>query len=689
MKYGNYIKNCFDVHNIKIITLQFLIGINQKDKNDNTFLHYLCKMNYHDLITTDLYFSGIDVNSICNERNTALITAAIHGNDKCIEKILENEYVDVTVTNWDKNNALMCAAKGGWHKCVELLFQKGININLVNRDNRTALIMAAHHGYGFRSFGGREKLNEPNELIDYDKCIDILCRYEDINVNIKDRRGDTALTCVAEVGTLTSIEILCRNKNINVNICDCNGNTALIYACSTNKYDVVKYLCERDDTDVNFQNNSKMKTALMVAVDNGNDKCVEILYAHEKIDITLKNSCGHTVRKSYGHTAFFEACRRGNAAVKCVKILLENEKIDIREQCFEGNTPLMNIISSMNEENAMDILKVLCQHKDIDKVINYGKTCTALTLATRLGYCKVIELLLQVPSIDINTCSYALIIAAENGFASCIDVLRKHPGINLNYKNYEGNTALNYAVKGNHHECTKALLQISEVDPRIKNNDWNTPFLTAAHVNSLECLKVLYENIKNNFDINEKNKLGNTALIGCIIGTPTDSQVECLKFLCQIDGIDINCRNNDNNTPLIIAIKNINCKDNINITSLIAIKNMQLSCVDALLQVPGIDVDAKGERNCTALMHLAHMGLLNKFPSLLKMSKDVNAQNNIFNTALILAASAGSKDCVQCLCDTPGIDVTIRNKKKENALDVAINKKHEECISILKKYFQN
>ena len=68
---------------------------------------------------------------------------------------------------------------------------------------------------------------------------------------------------------------------------------------------------------------------------------------------------------------------------------------------------------------------------------------------------------------------------------------------------------------------------------------------------------------------------------------------------------------------------------------------------------------------------------------LLKAGADVNAQNKIGWTALMLAAEEGHTETVQLLLYMEA-DMNLRNKDGETALMLAISKKRKEVVSILR-----
>ena len=71
--------------------------------------------------------------------NLALIYAVCYGNVKCMELL-----IDVRVDVLNTPLLMLLAARYGSANCVELLIRKGADVNAVDSDNNTPLIVAFH-----------------------------------------------------------------------------------------------------------------------------------------------------------------------------------------------------------------------------------------------------------------------------------------------------------------------------------------------------------------------------------------------------------------------------------------------------------------------------------------------------------------------------------------------------------------
>jgi len=104
--------------------------------------------------------------------------------------------------------------------------------------------------------------------------------HSDIEVNIPNNNGKTALMCAVRNGKVNVVKILLDHSDIDVNIPDNNGKTALILAIQHNYrfvgIDIITELLKRDNLYIEHTDNSN-KTALMWAQETGRRNIIELL----------------------------------------------------------------------------------------------------------------------------------------------------------------------------------------------------------------------------------------------------------------------------------------------------------------------------------------------------------------------------------------------------------------------------
>jgi ankyrin repeat protein len=137
-----------------------------------------------------------------------------------------------------------------------------------------------------------------------------------------------------------------------------------------------------------------------------------------------------------------------------------------------------------------------------------------------------------------------------------------------------------------------------------------------------------------------------------------------VKLLLE-SGADINARNNDGETPLMVA--------------------SLLGHVDIvkLLLAKGADVDAMHKRGMTALMRASFEGHVEVVRVLVDHGADVNVEGMI--PALSLACEMGRTKVVKLLLEK-GADVNAKDHWGNTALVLASKKGHGQIVELLKAH---
>src|SRR5690606_12437976 len=96
-------------------------------------------------------------------------------------------------------------------EAIKLLIDNGANINLQNKNGKTALMIAVAN------------------IISHNLLIEKVKLLINANVNLQDENGKTALTYALNVDSPIEVIRLLINNNANIYLQDIKGNTALIY----------------------------------------------------------------------------------------------------------------------------------------------------------------------------------------------------------------------------------------------------------------------------------------------------------------------------------------------------------------------------------------------------------------------------------------------------------------------------
>ena len=211
-----------------------------------------------------LKIRGINVNSIDDNRETALHWACRKGHTDVVKQLLKAPGIDINVTNnYEETPLLLACTKGHIDVVKQLLEVPEINVNAANKMGQTALHWAYNKDPGI---------------------VKQLLKVPGINVNVTDSRTQS---------------------------------TPLHWACIYRRTDVVKLLLKAPGIDVNVTNEYK-KTAFFLACTHGHTEVVKLLLKAPGIDI---------ITGDYGVTPLHETCAKGHTstAKELIKyILLKN-----------------------------------------------------------------------------------------------------------------------------------------------------------------------------------------------------------------------------------------------------------------------------------------------------------------------------------------------------------------------------
>jgi ankyrin repeat protein len=158
----------------RLVAEKNLSGILEKDEEKQTLLHTIVNKS-------SKYYES------CRE---------------ILKILLKLKKIDINAQDYRGLTALHCAAaRGRIEMCLELLQQRGIKIDLVNNDENNALIFLC-----------QTKYNKNNEVI---FTIVLKLVLAEVDIDYKNKDGETALHFASLVGNTQAVNFLCSN-NCNV-----------------------------------------------------------------------------------------------------------------------------------------------------------------------------------------------------------------------------------------------------------------------------------------------------------------------------------------------------------------------------------------------------------------------------------------------------------------------------------------
>jgi ankyrin repeat protein len=262
---------------------------------------------------------GADVNLRDNTGDSALMFATSRKEAKKSIQIIEmiiKKKADLNLQNNEGNTALMIAIQNQNFQMARILIQNEANVNMVDKNGKNALL------YVIQSEETSLSLDVLKMLI-----------KKKADLNLQNNEGNTALMIAIENQNFQMAHILILN-GANVNMVD---KTALLYVVrykeTCHSIRLLKMMIQKD-VDVNLQN--KGKTALMIAIENGNDVTANLL---------LQNGANVDLITERQETAIHYFCSIGK--IQSVHFLIKhNANLNIQNSL--GKTPLMIALENKN-----------------------------------------------------------------------------------------------------------------------------------------------------------------------------------------------------------------------------------------------------------------------------------------------------------------------------------------------------
>jgi len=357
--------------------------------------------------------------NIIEAKDKDLFQAAGSGDLRMVRFLLEIG-TDVNVKDKDGKTALMFTSDlwGGvpvnaYLEVAELLLDKGADVNAEDKDGKTALMVASDRG----------RLEVLKLLL-----------VKGADVNTKDKDGKTALMVVSNNPEVAKLLL---DNGADVNAKDKDGKTALLVVVGRSSH-ILKLLLDKG-ADVNARDKDG-KTALMMALRIGHFEVAKLLL-DKGADINTKDEDGKTVLMS-------------TRDLKVLKLLLD-KGADVNAKDKDGKTALM--VWSVGMCDIVLVKLFLDKGADVNAK-NYNGY-TLLMVASSRGELEVAKLLLDRGA-DVNAKNNndktALMMASGNGELMVAKLLLDK-GADVNAEDKYRSTALFYASSKSHHDMVNLL----------------------------------------------------------------------------------------------------------------------------------------------------------------------------------------------------------------------------------------
>jgi ankyrin repeat protein len=592
-----------------------------------------------------------------------LIGAASDGDKKAIQALLK-EGIDVNVRDWDELTALIPAASAGQLEICKLLVKEGIDVNAKDKDGITALMEA--------SIMGHTKI--VTFLLDNGAEVDEAASS-----------GVTALWLAASEGKTECMSTLLK-KNADATNARVDGITALMTASVGGHVDAVKLLLE-NGADPKAMDGDGL-TPAMNAAENGTVAVLKLLAEN------VKEASYLDIMSSTGFNALIIAAAHGHA--DAVEFLVE-AGADATLVHENGVSALMYAAAS----NHVDVMNILIEKGKVDVDFAHTNGGTALLESATGGAVAAMKLLIEKGAkfdfLDDDGVTPLMAIASQGsleGQTLIIDALKTKMSAeelttHINMYSYSGGSSVMFAGAGGHVACTKQLLElgadvnaIARATPdyleklakmieegTVQDDDPHVDGVTALHVASqaghLPCVTVLLE---AGAVATVKDDEGRTALVLAIKGNFGQVASALVKAGA------------DPNTPYV----DDDGETHDLLFDAIMVENEEFA---KLLIEKGADISHQDEKKVSTLLQASHRGLTD----VVKMLLEKNTKSEYLNeaseegiTPLTAACSEGHTEVVKILAAAKA-DIDFKDADGTTAIMAAAAKGHLDVVSELLK----
>lgn len=611
------------------------------------------------------------------EDKTPLLLSAGNGDIAAVRQLLDAGE-DVNQTGFADYTALMEAAYYGQTDCLRILLAAGADANRTDAFDCSALSYAALRGHT--------------------ECVRLLLSAPGIEINRKDRDGETPLFKACRSGQKECARLLLSTPGIDINTRNHKGESAFIVAsrCADTlalfrPFSDSLRLTEHDwemygplwlgDDEVNIVllsilNTADIPLALLGKMLNSEnpEPILKAILAHPTFSLDSRDADGKTLLHyavTDGNATAVKLLLDAGADVssldgfhyyepECHKLIEHAREVREAEILLSSLPPLHRAIMEQNPS----LLNALLQAgNDVNMTDDDDRT----PLHFALGF-------INGSDRDCNP-----------NYMRCASILLSTPGVDVNRKTCIGDSALHLAVKTESAECLQAVLSKADVNLNAKNNDGNSALHIAAEQADGKCLRLL--SASPEIMVNERDSEGKTPLLRAA----QKGNAVCVQLLLSAPGIDINLPGEDGRTPLTAAAE-----------------RGHHECVRLLSQDNRTELLARDAQGMTALHYACcKRSGAQWLPWLLKCPLEPSLLNALLETAvcsqsaeavrilmqqaeidanlvtclILKAVELNAAEVLRVLLRAPGIE--LRQMDIHAALQSAAEHHHSECVEAL------
>ena len=653
------------------------------------------------MVRSFLQCNDVDLNDNYKYEITPLFMASTQNHINVVELLLADPRIHVNkVVN--SKHALLAAAERGYTGIVHLLLQHPeIDVNKMNTINRmTALILGAELGFT--------------------DIVTLLLKHPQVHVNIKDSYAETAIQKAIHEGHTDVLKLILR----------CTKTTVPEEILS-NKTEILQALDTRDDLlQMGHTCCLNVTTGLLSAALSGDFRALEGLLQCPDADINTVDD--------KGRTSIYLASQMGR--LEALEVLLSNPKLDVNKGRIRDGSTAYSVAS---EQGQFIVMAKLVNHTETDvnrgweidnwasykmhrkerktpgklhipkNTTTYSHLNEELVSAARAGNTSKVQSLLA-HGIDINWGDgegrTALFEACNNGHLKVVLLLLNQPTIDLNKPEPEfGETPLHVASQKGHSQIVESLISMNTIDVNRSSKNRTTPLMVSSAGGHFEIVEMLLAHA--NIDANYATFKGQTSIFHSII--ESDGPLELLGKIVNLHlrcpSVIVNQVDEHENTAKDYAgsrnftdiaedfssrltlMKNGHtcCSNQVNYGLQIAAGNGNLKMAKAFLMCSQVDLNYGYKFGATPLYESAKNNHETVVEMLLNDSRtDVNIEVNGKN-AIYIASESGNTEIVRLFLAHSDVDINQINKiNKMSALMIATVEGHGDIIKALLQHPQ-
>ncbi len=245
--------------------------------------------------------------------------------------------------------------------------------------------------------------NKSHACLKASKALGILLQRAGVDVNLQDRKGDTALILASRAGyAMAVVGTLLNRTDIKIDLTNRRGLTAL-HATSTwlTAKLLVDYDAAKNNGSLINAKDEKGSTALMLATERGRHEIVRVLLSHPDVDVNADNGDGYlrwrktalirAASQSPKNIALFD---REEGLLIAAELLVTVGGADVNRRDWFGNTALHWALLRRNA----GMVAILLNATDADVLSLNKEGRSPLSLAAVVGDAEVIRTMLHHPS---------------------------------------------------------------------------------------------------------------------------------------------------------------------------------------------------------------------------------------------------------------------------------------------------